>query len=189
MKKISLKNVTIGNFQYDGDIEVTEEVEQALLKQGALRVLQGAPSGAWEKSLAYPGDKEKRPKDFNRKSIGFSEEAAAALEAAYKAATVNVAGDDEEKKLVNLGVTGLLVTEYTGAVAAEPKYADQKALLKAYLFEVDGTTSRKLKSGEARTAATFAESRGIVAPTEPWVEDIEFLKAVKEWQKEQAVED
>lgn len=190
METIKIDGVTIGNLKYSCLLDVEDDVLQEIKYQGALRVLQGAPSGAWEKSMAYPGDGVKRPEKFKRTDIPFSDEAALALEEFYSKAQVEVGRDEKDNPIKKpLGkFRDFVAVEYTGAAAPEPKYAAAKALLRAYLFLADGVTSIKLgpthpQAGAPRSAATFAESRGLAAPTEPWDEDTEFLKAVTEWQK------
>lgn len=196
MKTVLLKGITIGNFQYDATVELTDTVMEAVLQQGVLRLLQGAPSGAWEKAVAYPGDKAKRPETngagekWSRKDIAFSPEAASKLASIYKGVEVEVGRNEKDEKVMeDLGLNEIIVTEYSGPEASVPKYKAEKDLLNLYLFEADGKTAKTLKTGEPRTAAAFAENRGIAAPTEPWAEDTEFLANVKAWAKAQAAKE
>lgn len=186
MSQVTITRNT-GKFLYTAKFDLSAAVVQAILERGCVSELQsgGAISG-WEKSVAYPGKDAKRPKGFERSSIEFNEANAEALRKAIMSAEVKVGENEKEESIFeDMGATEVTVTEYTGAPGVEPKYKAEKDLLKTYLFEADGTTLRMLKNGEARTAATFAENRGIAAPTEPWDEDATFLAAVKVWQKAQ----
>lgn len=188
MKTIELKDITIGNFQYDATVEVTPEQEKVLLEQGALRLFQGQPSGKWEKEMAYPGKDAKRPEKFTRKDIPFSQTGADTLVKVLSDVKIEIGRNEKDEKILeDLAIDISNVREYTGAVAAEPKYKAEKDLLNLYLFEADGKTAKLMKDGTTpRSAATFAESRGLAAPTEPWDEDTEFLASVKAWYKAQA---
>lgn len=185
--KVTIKRNT-GNFLYEAEFDLADEVVQAILERGCVSELQsgGAISG-WEKAIAYPGKDAKRPKGFERNSIPFNEENANKLKQAIMGNEVVVGENEKGETLkVDMGAVNVTVTEYTGAPGVEPKFKAEKELIKLYLFEADGTTVRKLKSGEDRTAASFAASRGIELPTEPWDEDTTFLGAVKAWEKAQA---
>lgn len=185
--KVTLKDVVVGNGKYSAEVDLTDELLAVIAEQGVLRVLQGAPSGAAEKELAYPGKGVQRPKGFSRSDIEFNDKFITAFTNAYEGAEIEIGRNEKGEAIKEkLGVKILNFEEYTGAEKAEPKYKAEKDLLRTYLFLPDGETARTLKSGAPRSAASFAESRGIPAPTEPWDEDTEFLKAVKEWQKQQA---
>lgn len=182
--KVELKDVVVGNGKYSAEVELSEAAEAAIKEQGVLRVLQGAPSGAAEKELAYPGKGVQRPKGFSRSDIPFNDAFITAFTNAYENAEIEIGRNDKGEAIKEkLGIKVLSFEEYTGAEKAEPKYKAAKDLLKVYLFLEDGTTPKKLASGGERTATSFAESRGIAAPTEPWEEDTDFLKAVNDWQK------
>lgn len=188
MKEIKFSKTT-GNFKYDVTANVSDAVLDRLIEEGMVRCIQGAPLGGWEKSIAYPGKDAKRPVGFTRTDIPFNEENAAKLAQVLKGLEVSIGENEKGEDLMeDLGITDVVVTEYAGPEKAEPKYKAEKDLLNTYLFEADGKTERMLKSGGPRTAASFAESRGIAAPTEPWAEDTAFLQAVKVWQKAQAAE-
>lgn len=185
--KVTLKDIVVGNGKYSAETELSDALLAVMAEQGVLRILQGAPSGAAEKELAYPGKGTKRPEGFKRTDIPFGPDFVRAFSNSYESAKVEVGRNEKDEPIYEpLGIKILDFEEYTGAAAVEPKYKAEKDLLKTYLFEADGTTGRKLKSGEPRTAESFAASRGLAAPTEPWDEDTDFLKAVKEWQKQQA---
>jgi len=175
---------SFGNIAYTARLDVSEAVEAALLKQGALRILQGKVSGQAEKELA---GYDKRPAGYKRTDIPWSEANGQVLAKHYKGVEVEIGENEKGESIMeDLGVTEVIVSEYVPTAGAEPKYAFEKGVLRQYLFEEDGKTERKLKTGEPRSAASYAESRGLVAPTEPWEEDTEFLKAVKFFLKAQA---
>jgi hypothetical protein len=185
--QVKLNGITIGNFMYNALVELDETQTQEVLRQGVLRLFQGKPSGDWEKGILkrmFPNAKKRdeivvkdeetgENRAFRRTDIPFSGEDAKALKDAYE--SVEITLEDDTKSMLAVEVTD--ITEYTGAKAAEPKFAREKAFVKTYLAANGG----KLASGEARTAATFAGNRGIAVPTEPWEEDTEFLGATKTW--------
>jgi len=175
---------SFGNIAYTARLDVSEAVEAALLKQGALRILQGKVSGQAEKELA---GYEKRPAGYKRTDIPWSEANGQVLAKHYKGVEVEIGENEKGESIMeDLGVTEVIVSEYVPTAGNEPRYKYEKEVLKLYLFEEDGKTPRKLKTGEDRSAASYAESRGLAAPTEPWEEDQEFLKEVKAFLKRQA---
>jgi len=184
-----------GNFSYaitaNLNVETEDKLALYLLENGIVRELQGGILGAWEKSLAYPGKGVKRPEKneagekWSRFDIAYNEENAEALRKALLGAEIKI-GEDESEETIDLGIEAVEISEYTGAEKSEPKYKAEKDLLLTYLFEADGKTARNLKSGEPRTAESFAVSRGLTVPTEPWAEDTKFLAEVKAWSKAQA---
>lgn len=194
---------TTGNFKYTVtyNTDATTPLGVYLHENGLVREIQGAVLQGWEKGIAYPNGKRKdMPKvtdevtgelrDWSRNDIPFTPENADALMKAISDFKIDIgtAGPDGKhvENLVDNGILDVEVEKYEGAAAAVPKFKAEKELLRTYLFEGDGTTPRKLKSGEDRTVASFCASRGLAEPTEPWEEDTEFLAAVKAWQKAQA---
>lgn len=176
-----------GNFAYKIVASPSEEVKAALVKAGFLRTIQANPTNAWEKEIAFPGD-AKRPKDFKRSSIAFTKENADLLFKKISDAKIKIEVPGEKDgetvdKEFDLGIMDVEVTEYTGAESAVPKYRDAKKFVELYLSLNDG----KLKSGEARTVASFCATRGLTEPSEPWTEDTEFLASVKAWQDAEAM--
>lgn len=181
MGKIIEVASSFGNIAYTARLEVSETVEAALLKQGALRILQGKVSGQAEKELARY---EKRPAGFKRTEIPWSEENGAILAKYYKGVKVEIGENEKEEAIMEkLGVFEVIVSEYVPLAGAAPVFKFEKDTLRLYLFEEDGKTERKLKDGSPRTAAAYAENRGLPLPTEPWEEDVEFLKAVRAYMK------
>lgn len=190
--QVELKDITIGNFQYDALFDLDEAQAAEVARQGVLRLLQGKPSGDWEKSILkrmFPDAKKRdeiKVKDeetgemraFRRTDIPFSEADAAALVSAYEGVEFTI-GENEKGEAIKSTLSGSVsnVRPYEGAQAAVPKFKREKDFVNGYLAANGG----KLKDGSARTAASFAENRGIVPPTEPWAEDTEFLSNVKAW--------
>lgn len=176
-----------GNFGYTIVASPSEEVKAALIKAGFLRTIQANPTNAWEKEIAFPGD-AKRPKDFKRSSIPFTKENADLLFKKISDAKIKIEVPGEKDgetvdKEFDLGIMDVEVTEYTGAEGSVPKYRDAKKFVELYLSLNEG----KLKSGEARTVASFCATRGLTEPSEPWTEDTEFLASVKAWQDAEAM--
>lgn len=176
-----------GNFGYKVIASPSEAVKAALVKAGFLRTIQANPTNAWEKEIAFPGD-AKRPKDFKRSSIPFTKENADLLFKKISDAKIKIEVPGEKEgetvdKEFDLGIMDVEVTEYTGAEGAVPKYRDAKKFVELYLSLNEG----KLKSGEARTVASFCATRGLTEPSEPWTEDTEFLASVKVWQDAEAM--
>lgn len=180
-------NKNTGNFSYQVTAEVSDDLLNYYVTNGIVREIQGAPLGGWEKDIAYPGKGVKRPKEFTRTDIPFNDDNAEKLRKALMGLEV-VTGKNEKDEPIkaDAGITEVIVTEYTGPETKEPKFKAEKELMRTYLFEADGSTPRLLKSGGQRSAASFAESRGLTVPTEPWDEDTDFLAEVKAWQKAQA---
>lgn len=193
--QVELKDITIGNFIYDGAYDLDEVQTQEVLRQGVLRLLQGKPSGDWEKGILkrmFPAakkredievddvDKDGTPikRAFRRTDIPFSAEDAKALAEAYEAVEFTI-GENEKGEALKSTLSGVIsnVREYEGGQKAEPKYKRVKDFIHGYLAANGG----KLSSGLPRTAASFAENRGLAAPTEPWQEDTVFLAAANEW--------
>lgn len=190
--QVELKDITIGNFQYDAMFELDEAQTAEVTRQGVLRLLQGKPSGDWEKSILkrmFPDAKKRdeiKVKDdetgelrpFRRTDIPFSDEDAKALAKAYEGVEFTI-GENEKGEAIKSTLSGTVsnVRLYEGGTTAAPKFAREKQFVNGYLAANGG----KLASGEARTAESFAANRGIAAPTEPWDEDTEFLGNVKTW--------
>lgn len=176
-----------GNFAYKIVASPSEEVKAALVKAGFLRTIQANPTNAWEKEIAFPGKDNKRPEGFKRSSIPFTKENADLLFKKISDAKISIEVTDDKGETVDkdldLGIMDVEVTEYTGAAGAVPKYRDAKKFVELYLSLNDG----KLKSGEARTVASFCATRGLTEPSEPWTEDTEFLASVKAWQDAEAM--
>lgn len=190
--QVELKKVTIGNFQYTAIAELDEAQASEVARQGVLRLLQGKPSGDWEKSILkrmFPDAKKRdeiKVKDeetgemrsFRRTDIPFSEADAQALVKAYENVEFTI-GENEAGEPIKstLAITLGNVTAYEGAQAATPKFKREKDAVRDYLAANGG----KLKDGSDRTVETFAANRSLAVPTEPWEEDTEFLQAVKAW--------
>lgn len=178
-----------GNFAYKIVAAPSEEVKAALVKAGFLRTIQANPTNAWEKEIAFPGKDGKRPEGFKRSSIPFTKENADLLFKKISDAKIKIEGSKLDKdgnpvvEEFDLGIMDVEVTEYTGAESAVPKYRDAKKFVELYLSLNEG----KLKSGEARTVASFCATRGLTEPSEPWTEDTEFLASVKAWQDAEAM--
>lgn len=177
---------TFGNFRFTAEAEATDEQLIELGKAGLLQLLQRSPATAAEKELAGYGDK--RPKEFKRNSIDFSEANAAIL--AKHLGKVVVEADstvDADGKEVAGAKSDLMVlvevAEHVPNSGAEPKYKAEKDFVKLYL----GSNGGKLASGEPRTATSFAGNRGIEIPegfdAAAWEDSTEFLTAVREWKK------
>jgi hypothetical protein len=190
--QVKLENITIGNFKYNAKFELDDVQTEEVLRQGVLRLLQGKPSGDWEKAILkrlYPDAKKRdeiKVKDeetgelrpFRRTDIPFSEADANALKASYENVEFSI-GENEKGETIKSTLLGEVsgIELYEGGTTAAPKFAREKAFVNGYLAANGG----KLASGETRTAASFALNRGVPAPTEPWDEDTEFLGNVKAW--------
>lgn len=177
---------TFGNFRFTAEAEATDEQLLVLAEAGLLQLMQRSPATAAEKELAGYGDK--RPKDFKRNSIDFSEASAAILAKHLGKVVVEADGTTGEDGKEVAGAKSDLnilveVVEHVPNSGAEPKYKAEKDFVKLYL----GSNGGKLASGESRTAVSFASNRGITVPegfdAAAWEDSTEFLTAVREWKK------
>lgn len=192
--KVEVTNNT-GRYAYTASFDLSEEQQQAVLREGITRLLQGGTLGKWEKAVAYPGDKQKRPEKnaegekWSRKDIPFTPQGVEQMKNLFDKVSVELGRNEKDEAIVStLSLAGFSAEEYDGAEKAQPKYKAEKDLLALYLFEADGKTPRTLKSGEPRSIESFCASRGIEEPedSEAYAEDTAFLARVKEWQKQQA---
>lgn len=172
-----------GNFKWEAEADVDPSQLHALAQKGLLQDLQRSPSTAAEKSMA---GYDKRPKGFERNSIGYSDARADVL-----ATALSVIDLGELLGKVNVSVS---VEEYFGSEGAEVKYAqarknwsskggDVERLRKLadvvdytgdlWVGEGDWTYDNEhLDEGEA-----FVEWEGDKVPP------LEFLKAITEYIK------
>lgn len=106
-----------GNFKWSASATLTDAMIDILLPLGALQVAQRTPSSLAEKLIA---GYDKRPKGFQRNSLGFSEKAASVLKAQLESFEI---ADG-----VVLKCDSVEVVEYVPETAV-PKYAEVKAML------------------------------------------------------------
>jgi len=153
---------TFGNFKWVAQAEVEDAVLEILANLGLLQVLQRSPASTAEKLMAGYG--KKRPTDFKRSSIAFSEANAEILTKAMEAAELEVG----ELK-VKLGIVAE-VTEHIPGEGAEYKYVREKA----QVAKKAGDEAKLLKLAEV----VGYDEEDVELLT---VENIEFLKAIRKY--------
>lgn len=119
MHEIKIEKTTFGNFDYAATGTVSDEVAAILVSAGALQVLQRTPSTDAEKKLAGYG--KKRPINFKRTDIPYSEDNAAVLRKYLSAAEITTGEDTTEA--LDLEIT---VTEHV-STAADAKLTEERA--------------------------------------------------------------
>jgi hypothetical protein len=158
---------TFGNFQWTGHAEVTDEQAEILQNLGALQVMQRSPSSRAEKTL---GKYEKRPDNFKRNSIEFSEANAKTL-ASELSKPVEIADG------VEISFTIDEVKFYEIGKGTEPKYVEEKAII-----------ARHVKDGDfldwLRETVGFSDDFDGNHPTE----DTKVLAAVKAYKQRRLAE-
>ena len=154
MTKITFGS-TFGNFKWSGELELTDAQLVEFASLGGLQVYQRSPSSNAEKTL---GKYEKRPDDFKRNSIVFSDANAETLKAALSE-EVKVS-DTTKVKLTNVSVA----FHEIGATTA-PKYVEEKTIAK-----------RHVDAGDF--AQWMANTIGFKATVED-VDNVEVLQAIK----------
>jgi hypothetical protein len=147
-------NSTFGNFKWTASVDVSDEQARVLANAGLLQILQRSPASKAEKVL---GKYEKRPSDFVRSSIPFSDENAKTL-AKFLGDKVEIAD--------GVTITPKVAVEYheIGA-ASQPKFVDEKAIAK-----------RHVDAGDF--AQWMSETVGFKATVED-VDKVEVLQAIK----------
>lgn len=164
MNQIELKTKsTFGNFAFALTALVSEEQRDALAVAGLLQLAQRSPASKAEKAL---GGFEKRPKDFKRTDIAFSEESAKKLKGFFEDVKITI-GDGEDAKEQTMAIEAV-VSEYVPGEGSEPKFVDEKKVVAA-------------KNGDATALGTLAEKVGFEyeEESELTVENIGFLRAIR----------
>lgn len=114
---------TFGNFEWSGHADVTDTQANILMNLGALQVMQRSPSSRAEKVL---GGYEKRPDNFKRNSIEYSEDNAKVL------------SDELSKPIeiadgVEISFTIDEVKFYEIGKGAEPKFVEEKTIVQRHV--------------------------------------------------------
>lgn len=122
---------TFGFFAWVAKCVVPQEVLVILAAKGLLQILQRTPASEAEKAMANALGlwSEKRPKDFERKSIPFTEPSATILRE-------HLGGEHEIEDGVKINVE--IETKYhpLGATA-EPKFAQEKIVVARHVKDGD----------------------------------------------------
>lgn len=118
---------TFGNFEWSGHADVTDEQADVLMNLGGLQVMQRSPSSNAEKVL---GDYKKRPENFKRNSIPYSEDNAKVLSAEL-GKPIEIADGVEISFVIDE------VKFYEIGKGAEPKYVDEKSIIARHVKEGD----------------------------------------------------
>jgi hypothetical protein len=113
---------TFGNFGWTATADVTQEIADVLASKGLLQILQRSPASEAEKVLA---GYEKRPKNFERKEIPFSEANSKTL-AKYLGADVTLS--DEDDKTVGVVKPAVTVKFHEIGAASAPKFVEEKQI-------------------------------------------------------------
>lgn len=109
-------DTTFGNFDIVATARVSDEIADALSNFGALQVWQRKPASAAEKEMAKY---DKRPKDFERKSLSYSESGVAILKKSLQDVTFKL--DDKVFKFSfdDAAITQHVPTEREGKFELE----------------------------------------------------------------------
>ena len=162
--KINMHNLTctstFGNFQWTATVDVTDEQAVELAKAGLLQIIQRSPASKAEKAMANDGKGyEKRPKDFVRSSIPFSDDNAATL-GKFLGEKVEISEGDFIKPSVKV------IFHEIGA-AKEPAYAKEKEIVNKH-------------ANDLKDIVTWAVDKiGYTGGGELNANNVELLKAVK----------
>jgi hypothetical protein len=146
---------TFGNFKWTAQAQITDEQAVILAEKGLLQIIQRSPASEAEKVL---GNYEKRPTDFVRSSIPFSEDNAETL-AKFLGAEIELG----EGVVIKPSVS---VIEHEIGAASQPKFVEEKQIVE-----------RHAKAGDLVAWAT--DKVGFTGEGDLDVENVEFLKAVK----------
>ena len=147
-------NSTFGNFKWEASVSVTEEQAEVLASKGLLQILQRSPASEAEKSL---GSYEKRPANFERKSIPFNDENATRL-SKFLGNSVEIAEGVEITPTVK-------VTEHVIGEAVAPKFTDEKKAVQRHI--------------DAKDVQAFATKVGFKGEGALDTENLEFLRAIR----------
>jgi hypothetical protein len=162
MNKVNAKS-TFGNFKWTATAEVSDSERDVLADLGFLWIMQRTPSSNAEKAMA---GYEKRPKDFKRASIEYSDEKAVQLQS-------------ELNKNVEIA-EGVKITPVVGKVefheigaGAVPKFVEEIRI-----------ADRHVKAGDFAQWMTDAVGvKATVADYENEKTRTEVLQAIKEFTK------
>jgi len=110
---------TFGNFKWTGELDLTDEQLVAMSSLGGLQIYQRSPSTSAEKSLA---GYEKRPDNFERKSIEFSDANATKL-AKLLQAPIDV------ESVGKLTLQNVNVVFHEIGASSAPKFVEEKGII------------------------------------------------------------
>jgi hypothetical protein len=147
---------TFGNYKWFANAEITNEQAQVLQDLGFLWVMQRSPSSKAEKSMA---GYEKRPDNFKRSMIEFSNEGVKQL-SRLLGAPVEI---DEDVPNITPVISKVEFHEI--GKGAEPVYADEKKVV--------------AKHRDGKTLVKLAEKVGYTGDGELDESNVEFLKSIK----------
>jgi hypothetical protein len=159
-----------GNYRWDAEANVSDELVSVLAPLGALQIGQRSPSTAAEKEMA---GYEKRPKGFNRNTIPFSEAGASTLAKHLKTMRVEVGRNEKDEPVYGTISADVTVTEYV-PTEADVKMPDERA---AY--------ARNAKAGTLNALAEKVGFDGEVGDGTAENAPVEFLRAIRAWSKAQ----
>lgn len=150
---------TFGNFAWTAKVEVTEEQAVALANAGLLQIIQRSPASKAEKVL---GGYEKRPENFVRSSIEFSEANAETLKK-FLGETIEIGKGDDK---IVIGKPTVKVEFHEIGATKEPAYAQEKQIVQKHI--------------DAKDIVTWATDKiGYTGGGDLDVSNVELLKAVK----------
>jgi hypothetical protein len=159
MKKVNAKS-TFGNFKWVASAEVSDAQLDILADLGFLWVMQRTPSSNAEKTLA---GYEKRPKDYKRSMIPFSDDNAAKLRSLLSE-KVEIADGVAIAPMIQ----SVLFHEIGAGV--EPKYKDEKEIVQRHI--------------DAKDIVTWAvDAVGFTGAGDLDTENVQLLEAVKAYKK------
>lgn len=137
---------TFGNFGWTATLDVSQEIANILASKGLLQILQRSPASEAEKKLA---GYEKRPKDFERKEIPYSEANAQVL-----AELLGAKHEIDEGIFIQ---PTLEVKFHEIGAGKEPAYKDEKVIVARHIKEGDFAQWMTDKVGMSGVTAADAD--------------------------------
>lgn len=157
-----------GNFAWKATAEVTEAVLLELAKAGLVQIMQRSPVSKWEKAMAYPGVKAKRPAGFTRDSIAFSKDGAEMLNQYLQESAIEIDGKE-------VALEPEVEVSLYESTTATPKYAQETGIYAGKKGDVE-----KLKALALKVNYGSELGDGITPPTEFLIKIKAYLKGLAE---------
>jgi hypothetical protein len=162
-----------GQFHWEAEANVTDEMLTILAPLGALQVAQRSPSTAAEKAMA---GYEKRPKGFDRNSIPFSEEGAKTLSDCLSSMKIETGRTAKDEPIFTTLECVVEVTEKPETGDAASKFTAERA---KYASKKGDKEALKKLASAVDYDGELGDGTAEGAPED-------FLKAIRAWVRAQA---